>query len=322
MEKNLILLILGVIGLWVGSGISVDYTKKLAESLKVSTLIIGLTVTSIGTSLGEIMTNIIGGYQRLHGVETSGISLGTVMGSNISLITFVLGFCGFFTVYYIKGTKSKGNINNDWLMLFLAISLMFIFSLDDKKIDFFEAIIMISVYGAYLYSVFKREDVFEKVTNNQNNKHKIKWTVNLILIFIGIAIVIYAADLVIDNSIIIANKFQIKKELIGILIGFGTSLPELTISLNSLYQKAHGLSLGNLIGSNITDPLLSLGIGSIISPTLVDEITLFFDIPFMFIVTLIAWLFFLRGGKLDKVESSILVCFYFIFVYFKFFVIT
>lgn len=319
MQKEALLLIVGVIGLWLGSGIAIDFAKKIAEALKISTLIMGLTVTSIGTSLGEIVTNIVAGYHRLIGIETSGIAIGTVIGSNISLITFVLGFCGFFTVYYLE--RRKSSMKRDWGMLFFAIALMFLFSFDDRKIDFIEAGIMILVYGIYVFILLKQEEVFEKVADSQNNKHKLRLFLDLILVFIGVVIVIYSANLVIDNGILFANKFDMSKELIGVLIGFGTSLPELSISLHSIFKGAHGLSIGNLIGGGITDPLLSLGIGAFIAPIFIDSTALFFDIPFMFISTLIAWLFFMRGGKLDRIEASVLVLLYFVFVYLKFFVL-
>ena len=319
MEKEVLFLIAGLIGLWLGSGLAIDFGKKIAEALKISTLIIGLTVTSVGTSLGEILTNIVAGYHRLQGIETSGIAIGTVIGSNISLITFVLGFCGFFAVYFLG--KKKSSMKRDWGMLFFAIALMFLFSFDDKRIDFIEAGIMILTYGIYIFLLFKQEEVFEKVIDSQNNKHKLKLAFDLFMVLIGVVVVIYEANLIVDNGVFIANKFKVSEELIGILIGFGTSLPELAISLHSLLKGSHGLSIGNLIGGGITDPLLSLGTGALIAPILVDEITLFFDIPFMFVSTLIAWLFFMRGGKLDKLEASMLIGLYFVFIWLKFFVL-
>lgn len=319
MEKEVLFLIAGLIGLWIGSGIAIDFGKKIAEALKISTLIIGLTVTSVGTSLGEIVTNIVAGYHRLKGIETSGLAIGTVIGSNISLITFVLGFCGFFTIYYLE--RKKSSIRRDWSMLFFAIGLMFLFSFDDRKIDTIEAGIMILVYGIYIFLLFKQEEVFEKVVDSQNNKHKVRLIFDLMMVFVGVFIVVYSANLIINNGVLMANKFRMSGELIGILIGFGTSLPELTISLHSIYKGSHGLSIGNLIGGGITDPLLSLGIGALMAPIFVDNSALFFDIPFMFISTLIAWLFFLRGGKLDKLEASMLVLLYGIFIWLKFFVL-
>lgn len=319
MEKEAFILIVGIIGLWLGSGIAIDFGRKIAEALKISTLIIGLTVTSVGTSLGEIVTNIVAGYHRLQGIETSGLAIGTVIGSNISLITFVLGFCGFFTIYYLE--RKKSSMKRDWVMLFLAIGLMFIFSIDDKKIDIIEAGIMILTYGIYIFLLFHQEEVFEKVADSHNNGNRLKLLFDLAMVFIGVIIVVYSANLIIDKGILIANEFKINEELIGVLIGFGTSLPELSISLHSIFKGSHGLSIGNLIGSGITDPLLSLGTGALIAPILVDEIALFFDIPFMFISTLMAWIFFMRGGKLDKLEASILVGLYFVFIWLKFFVL-
>src|SRR3989338_1861657 len=319
MANEFLLLFLGVLGLWFGSSIAVEYGKKIADSLGISTLIIGLTVTSIGTSLGEITTNIVAGYHRLHGVETSGLAIGTIIGSNVSLITLVLGFCGLFTVYYME--RKKGSMRRDWNMLFLAIGIMFLFSVDDNKIDALEAFVMIAVYGAYLFTLFRQEKDFKKVIDNNKSDYGAREFFDLAMVFFGIIGVIYSANLVIDNGVLIANILKIDNELIGILVGFGTSLPELTISLHSIFKGSHGLSIGNLIGGGITDPLLSLGIGAFIAPIFVNGIVLFFDIPFMFISTLVAWLFFMRGGKLDKLEASMLIGIYGIFVYLKFFVL-
>ena len=125
----------------------------------------------------------------------------------------------------------------------------------------------------------------------------------------------------ISVNLFIANVFNINEELIGLLVGFGTSLPELTISLQSIFKGLHGLSIGNLIGGGITDPLLSLGAGAVIAPVFFTDMELSFDMPFLFVSTLVAWLFFMRGGRLDKAEASILIGMYVAFVYLKFFVV-
>ncbi|MBI2651412.1 sodium:calcium antiporter [Candidatus Woesearchaeota archaeon] len=319
MESEILLLIIGVVGLWFGSDIAINFGKKISEALKVSTLIIGLTVTSIGTSLGEIVTSIVAAYDRLQGIQTSSLALGTIIGSNISLITFVLGFCGFFTIYYLG--RKKDSMRRDWNMLFFAIILMFLFSFNDKKIDLIEAIIMLLVYITYVFVLLKQEKLFKKISTNHDKISLRTLFFYGLMIFAGIVIVIYSANVIINNAILIATKFKMNSGLIGILIGFGTSLPELTISLHSIFKGAHGLSIGNLIGAGITDSLMSLGIGAIIAPLVVDNILLFFDIPFMFVSVLIAWLFFIRGGKLDRLEASLLILLYFVFIWMKFFIL-
>ncbi|MEK6948814.1 MAG: hypothetical protein AABX34_01235, partial [Nanoarchaeota archaeon] len=158
------------------------------------------------------------------------------------------------------------------------------------------------------------------IDNNKSN-YRAGVFFDLALVFFGIIGVIYSANLVIDNGVLIADMTQIDDELIGILVGLGTSLPELTISLNSIFKGSHGLSIGNLIGGGIVDPLLSLGTGALIAPVLVTDLELSFDIPFMFVATLVAWLFFMRGGKLDKFEATLLMLMYGAFIYLKFFVV-
>ena len=209
MANEFLLLFLGVLGLWFGSSIAVEYGKKIADSLGVSTLIVGLTVTSIGTSLGEITTNIVAGYHRLQGVETSGLAIGTIIGSNVSLITFVLGFCGLFTVYYLE--RKKGSMKRDWNMLFLAIGIMFLFSVDDNKIDALEAFVMVAVYGAYLFMLFRQEQVFKKVIDNNKSDYRARLFFDIALVFFGetLSILAEAGILLVFVGLVMATlKFK------------------------------------------------------------------------------------------------------------------
>ena len=320
MQFEIIYLIIGMFGLWIGSGIVVEHGEKIAKSLNISSRVVGLTVASLGSSLGEMLTNVVAGLRRNQGIEASGIAFGTIIGSNISLITFVLGFCGLFTVYYLE--RKKKSMKRDWTMLLIAIILMFLFSLDGV-ISIFEGILLISAYGFYFLVVLKQEEVFDKVIDaHHNHKSFIPKTIlSLSALFVGVLIAIYSANLIVDNGVEIANSFRIQTVLIGILVGFSTSLPELTISLRAILRGAHGLSIGNIVGGNIVDPLLSLGLGAFIAPIKVDKISLWFDVPFVFFATLLALIFFKRGGKLDKIEASALIGVYVLFLVLKFFII-
>src|SRR3989338_2769453 len=198
-------------------------------------------------------------------------------------------------------------MKRDWYILFLAIVLMFLFALDDKKIDVVEGAALIMVYAGYIFLLFKQEKVFKKVVDGADGNHKLILFFDLALVFVGVIGVIYSANLVIDNGVFIANVFSINEELI--------------ISLQSISKGLHGLSIGNLIGGGITDPLLSLGAGAVIAPVFFTDMELSFDMPFLFVSTLVAWLFFMRGGRLDKAEASILIGMYVAFIYLKFFVV-
>ena len=318
MESNLIFLIVGMAGLWFGSGIVVDNGQKIAISLHISSRIIGLTIASIGSSLGELVTNIVAGYRRSAGEDTSGIAFGTIIGSNISLITFVLGFCGLFTVYYLE--RKKKSMKRDWTMLLVAILLVFIFAFDGT-IGVLEGSLLIIVYIFYILVLFKQEKVYEKVAEGGNNRDKSKNLFYMVAIIFGIIITIYSANLVIDNGISLAKLFGISSAILGILIGFSTSLPELTISLHAIYKGAHGISIGNIIGGNIVDPLLSLGVGAFIAPILIDKVNLWFDLPFLFFSTLVGLMLFRRGGKLTKSGASVMIGLYVVFLVMKFFVV-
>ena len=142
---NIALLILGIIGLWFGSGLVVESGKNIALRLKVSQTLIGLTIISIGTSIPEIFTNIISGLKVSKGIEASGIAIGTNIGSDVTQITFILGLTALLGTMY----ATKKLMNRDFIMIFLSIILVFIAGLTGYKIYAIEGTIMLIIYLIY-----------------------------------------------------------------------------------------------------------------------------------------------------------------------------
>lgn len=307
----IVLLIIGLFGLWFSGEIIIPAAKRIARRLKISEVVIGLTVVSIGTSIPEISTNLTAGYSTLAGIDASGIAIGNIIGSNLSQITLVLGLVGFVTVMKI----SERSLKRDGLMMLFALILMMLASID-LRISRFEGIFLVSVYLIYLFFLLKEEKIF--VTKKKIEKKPI--LLDLLVVVGGVVLVVYSADLVVSNGVNIARTFGIREALIGIFVGLGTTLPELTISLKAALQKAGGLSIGNLIGSNITDPLLSLGLGSSLAGFSVAKQTLIFVIPFWLVGTLIALLLLFNHVNLNRKESGVLILFYLLFLYIQFFI--
>ncbi|HDH41170.1 MAG TPA: sodium:calcium antiporter [Candidatus Altiarchaeales archaeon] len=304
------LVILGIIGLWFGSDLVVSSAKNIAERLRVSHLIVGLTIASIGTSLPEIFTNVMAGIDTLHGVDASGIAVGNIIGSDLGQITIILGIVGMFATLHI----TQRSLRRDGIMMFVAMSLMFLSAIDGY-VSRFEGIMLVLIYILYLGVLLRQEKLIEKFTSDGGGRCNL--VLEILKCFIGIAIVIYAADLVVNNGILLATEIGISSSLIGIFVGLGTSIPELSVSIKAIMRNAGYLSLGNLIGSNITDPLLSFGLGASIAGVTVSKDVIRFDFVYWMVTTVIVLLLLFNHMNLNRKESSILILMYLLFLYLR-----
>jgi cation:H+ antiporter len=305
MAHELMLLIIGLAGLWLGAELVVRGSQNLARFFKISELVIGLTIVSIGTSLPEIAVSVSGGLGRLAGIETSGIVVGNALGSCMNQITIILGIAGLFGALLI----TKRGLLRDGLMLLVSIVLFFIVSYD-LKITRFEGFILIVVYGLYFLNLLREEKLYEKIRRPELH---LLW--DIVSLVAGLFFVIYASKMVVNNGVSLAGIWGVKESLIGILIiGLGTGLPELAVSISALWKKSTGIAVGNLIGSNICDLLLSLGLGTVISGFAVGAGLLNFDIIFMFFTALAVLFLFRTGKRLSKMEAIMLIVIYVVYL--------
>jgi len=314
----ILLLLTGIIFLWFGSDLVVEAAKKLAKKFNISHALIGLTIISIGTSLPEIFTNILSGIKNIKGIEASGVAIGTNIGSCLTQITLILGVTALIGTMY----TTKKILYRDGIMVLVAIAAMFFFGLNGW-VSRLEGIILIVGYFIYLFFISKDAKIVQNIRAEMHS-HKIEEInpfISMTLICVGIGLLIFGSKFVVDNALQIANRFGLAQSFIGVMIiGVGTCLPELSTALKGILKDAHAISLGTLIGSNITDPMFSLGSGALISGFFVEKNLLLFDIPFWFFATVIALLLLKRNmkiGKEDRKEGIMLILLYIIFVFIK-----
>lgn len=320
VHAEVILFILGLVGLWIGAHLAIDGSLKIAKELKISKLFIGLTIISIGTSLPEIFTHIASSIEILRGVNASGVAIGTNIGSNIIQITFILGIIGLLATV----RSSKKIQTRDGIVMLGGIALLFLLGLNGV-ISRLEGLLLSGLYLGYLYYLYTKEENLEELFNHKGHekymlskkaKHNI-WLASGSLVA-GIAALVIAAELVVRNAIVIADAFGVTQTLIGtMIIGVSTALPEFTTALIGIRRGAKDISLGVLIGSNITNPMLALGIGAIIAPLTMPHVVQYFDLPFWFAISAVGLLFFQRGHKLDKWEAVTLILSYVAFAAYK-----
>ena len=298
--QEVLLILFGLTGLWLGTELVIKGAVNIAEYYKLSQVFVGLAILSIGTDLPEIIIAINASLHNAIGnTDTSGIIIGNAIGSSFSQISIVLGTAGL--VGYL--TLKKRHLFEDGVMLLGSVLLVILLGFDGN-ITRIDGIVLIVVYLIYYFRLFHQERIGKKI-KKEFSKHIRK---DIIYLIIGIIIIIFTSELVVDNSISFAENFGIKQSFVGIIIlGLGTSLPELALALNGVRKKASGLSVGNLIGSNIFDMLIPVGMGATISELEIEKNLILFDLPFLFILSFIVLFFFYKKKGLQKIEAAVLV---------------
>lgn len=298
--QEIFLILLGLIGLWLGTELVIKGAVNIAEYYKLSKVFVGLAILSIGTDLPEIIIAINASlHSAIENTDTSGLIIGNAIGSSFIQISIVLGSVGLLGFLSLN----KRHLYEDGIMLLGSVILVILLGIDGE-ITRVDGIVLIVVYLIYYFRLFHQERIAKKL-KKKLNKHIGK---DILFLIIGIIVVIFASELVVDNSIRFAEDFGIRQSFVGIIIiGLGTSLPELAIALNAVRKKAGGLSVGNLIGSNIFDMLIPVGMGASISELKIEKSLIVFDLPFLLLLSFIVLFFFYKKKGLQKTEAVILI---------------
>lgn len=282
----------------------IDAASDLAKYLRISPLIIGLTVVAFGTSAPEASVNIIASLQN-----RSDISIGNIVGSNIVNIGVVIGITAL--IFTIKSDWSAIRID---IPFAFASSVVFALLVLDglSSTDGIILGIMFFIYLNYLWLTSKAS--YKKNTTPRDPN--IKLIKVLFFLLIGIVGIVLGGYLIVDASVEVAHILGFSQAFIGLtVVAFGTSLPELITCLVACYKKEDDIAIGNLIGSNIFNILFVLSIASVISPIAFNP-KLVVDLVFMIILTLFLFIFSYTHKKVSRVEGLSLIALY--VIYFSF----
>ncbi len=306
-----LLLVFGFVLLVKGADWLVNGASSLAKKYNVSELVIGLTVVAFGTSAPELVVNIIASAQPYDKYDE--VVFGNVIGSNIFNLLMILGIAGLIYPISVQVKTVWKEIPYSLLaglVLLLLVNDAYLWKQGNNLFRLFDGIILIFFFIIFLIYILRNL----KAEEGQGfDDTKVYGTLRTIVyIIIGFAGLIIGGRLVVKNAVEIANRLAVSEKLIGLtIVSIGTSLPELATSVVAAIKKKSDLAIGNIIGSNIFNIFLILGVSGIISPLKyniafnTDILVYIFGTSFLFIAMF-------TGGKkkLDRWEAGLLLLFF------------
>lgn len=344
MLQTLVIFIISLLALIKGADIFIDTSARIARRFGISDFIIGLTLVAIGTSIPELGVAIISSLNK-----NSSIILGNVIGSNIANIGWVLGIAIIFSSSLFIKDEMFGR--NSIILLGTTI-LFFLLSLDGK-ISFFDALFLFLLLIFYLnyYFLFEsKQPKFQKIIKPEkylkvkikaarfysdfkllfqikNLSKRIKSKLfgeagkEFLFLVISVTLIVYGAKYIVYSAVNMASIFGIPESIIAlVMISLGTTLPELSTSILAA-KKGHGkMIMGVVIGSNIVNILLIIGISGMMSELVVSNITLFLLMPVMIFFSILLFVFIGIGKNLNRTKGVVLLALYLLFLVVSFFV--
>ena len=300
----IVLLVVGMALLIKGADWFVEGASSLAKAMKIPSLVIGLTLVSIGTSMPEFSVSLTSSLQG-----NIDMSFGNVIGSNIFNTFVVIGVSA--TIVPLVVSKQMQKYDLPILMGIYALLALFSFLITPGTIQVWESIILFSLTIIYtIFLILRSKDV--KIEENKNEKKR-KWWFNLILVTLGIAGIIFGGKLVVNNASKLAMAMGMSEMLVGLtIVAIGTSLPELVTSIVAAKKGENDIAVGNAIGSCIFNIILILGFCSILEPYIVNvsNLNTLIDVVIMLISAIVVFLFSLKSKRINRWQGIVMVLIY------------
>jgi cation:H+ antiporter len=309
-----ILLVVGFVLLIKGADFFVDGASNIARLLRVPTILIGLTIVSLGTSSPEATVSIIAALEG-----NADVSLGNVVGSNILNITLVVGVTAFLYPLTVKSETIKKEIPFTLLASVVLLILMSDIILQGASTNLLtraDGLIFLLFLSIFMYYVIEIGLKSRKETAGEAIPKDITWGKNIFITLVGLAGIIFGGELVVSNGVQIAYSLGMSEALVGLtIVAIGTSLPELVTSASAALKKESEIALGNIVGSNIFNILFVLGASATITPLAVNN-KLFMDTFIMIFLTIVLLIFSRTSFRIGKREGIILILAYLVYLAF------
>lgn len=315
-------LIIGFVLLIKGADLFVDGSSGIAKILRVPGIIIGLTIVALGTSLPECAVSVTAGLQG-----NNDIAISNVVGSNFFNLLVVCGVCSMIQPLPIDRTTLKRefpfSIFAEILLLFLAGDYLLHGKRAVNQVSRLDGILLLILFAVFLgYTIYnalqarKLADNKEEESEQEESEKKPSVVKCILSVIIGIVAIKYGGDMVVNSASDIAATFGLSQNMIGLtIVALGTSLPELVTSVVAARKKEIDMAVGNVVGSNIFNVLLILGISSAIHPISV-ALNNIYDLIFLCIGSILVWAMAFRRGQLKRLQGCCMVSAYVIYMVF------
>ncbi len=291
-----IIFIVAMAALIYGADFVIEESEKIALHYNISSFVIGATVVALGTSLPEMAASIVASIHH-----KSDLAVSNVIGSNIFNIALVLGVA-FLIAKKLTPKRDMFADDSAWalfpIMVFLVVGY-------DGTISRFEGVVYVAMMGAYLMFLFNNASfVLAEEVDEDLAKEPFDWKKTGVLLLVGFVLVVGGANFAVDSASQIARSFGVSEWIIGLLlVAMGTSLPELAVSVQAAKKGNADMIIGNIIGSNVANFTMVIGLAAVVNPLKVDFGANAFDIMTALILTVM--LVFVTANKLYNRSTGI-----------------
>ena len=309
---NLALIFLGFFLLVIGGEFIVRSSIAISFKFNISKIVIGMTVVAFATSLPELIVSL---NAAINGSPS--IAINNVIGSNIANIGLVLGIISILTSIRVDNTF----YNKDWPVMFAFSILLILFSINDSILTQIEGAVLLFLLIVFIIYFLKKsnnEDINDDIDNKLNLASNTKIIIWLLLSTLSLY---FGAEFLVDGAVNFAKQINISEAVISVsIVAIGTSIPELATSVIAIVKKEKGLSVGNLIGSNIFNIGSVLGITAIIKPVHIAQEIIDRDIIWMlfFAILLLVLALLPKRNNLTRFKGFIMLLSYFYFIFLVF----
>ena len=309
---NVLFIFFGFLLLVVGGEFIVRSSVAISLKFNISKLVIGMTVVAFATSLPELIVSINAALN-----DSPAIAINNVIGSNIANIALVLSIISILS--YIE--VDKNFYKKDWPIMFVFSIFLVIFCVTNNALDRYEGLILVVLLLLFIYyslnnsdAEFSDSDLDDKLVSTSNTKIIIWLLISSITLYFG-------ADFLVNGAVDFAKQMNISEAVISVsIVAIGTSIPELAASLIALAKREKGISIGNLIGSNIFNIGSVLGITAIIKPIQIANEIIERDLLWMLFFALLLLLIAIvpKRNSISKLKGLLMLFTYFLFIIYAF----
>jgi len=310
---NILYIIIGVVLVIWGADRLTEGASSLARGMRVPEIIIGLTIVAAGTSAPELFVSFMSALKG-----TTDLAVGNVIGSNIFNATLIVGCSAMVAPIVI----SRSTVRKDIPFAVGASVLLFLLCFDDmssphlwgNEISRSDGVILLfafAVFMVYTFRMAKKDGLMPSEEELEENAEQPKdysrlWR-NILYMVVGLGCLIFGSDLFVDSASYIAHRYGVRESIIGLtIVAGGTSLPELATSVVAAYKGRSAIAIGNVLGSNVYNILMILGVTAVIHPLRIMGITVV-DLMMMLVSIGFLWLFAYTKYFFSRAEGAIMV---------------